>query len=596
MAKESSDPSIAPDDLLFSMAYSPADNIEGYDTHLPWKSRMAGGWIRSTLQWKNILGTMADSPLLFGPLSITARFQKSVIETWFTDTIHRHARICTRKGITPDIFVEQDENTEEAYGDLLYELCGRFMKNGSFDREKAAAISGSEKGRQMLKQTVREFAWLERQYNCMGLTRLKAMKDLMKTLLITITEQPLKNSPMPFAARPKPGSPSQSFADYLAVARTRLENLYNERAFNIRTFSEVSTGGKIGYSPFEIVEGSGMHSVALRHYPLPDKITPNNKVLYMVSPLINKPEIFDLGKGKSVIRGMQEQGYTVYLQDPGNPGPDQTDLGLDFYGKRVHDRYLDIIRQRHPDREIHAMGYCMGGTLFLPYIARRAQERLSQGKAMDVQRVALMATPVKFDDRNSGHGPMRGVIRQDYDETLMEQMYGSVNVPPQIVSVGMNEIQPGVQYTVAAGFYSRASYPGAISDSAPFLYWLTHGTKFGAKAHRQWIRHIFMENRIFNQRYVLPSSVPEFDGKPVDMDILKQARVRIFDYRGERDPISPVGSCVASEIWGLTEEDNRNTTRGGLNRTIEKNVGHIFVVSRKLLAEYLEKVNAFFSS
>jgi hypothetical protein len=31
-----------------------------------------------------------------------------------------------------------------------------------------------------------------------------------------------------------------------------------------------------------------------------------------------------------------------------------------------------------------------------------------------------------------------------------------------------------------------------------------------------------------------------------------------------------------------------------MNRTIEKNVGHIFVVSRHLLAEYMQIVSAFF--
>ena len=32
---------------------------------------------------------------------------------------------------------------------------------------------------------------------------------------------------------------------------------------------------------------------------------------------------------------------------------------------------------------------------------------------------------------------------------------------------------------------------------------------------------------------------------------------------------------------------------GGMNWTIEKNIGHIFVVSKKLLAEYLKAVSDF---
>jgi hypothetical protein len=269
----------------------------------------------------------------------------------------------------------------------------------------------------------------------------------------------------------------------------------------------------------------------------------------------------------------------------------------------------------------------MGGTLFMPYLARRAEERLSRGEEMDIKKVALMATPVKFDDDFSGQAPMRRVIKDDYDEILMEEMYGDVNVPPQIISVGMNEIQHGVQYNVASGFYTRASFPGAIEDAAPFLYWLTHGTKFGSRAHREWIGLIFVGNQIYNKSYSLPSSEPHLDGKPVNMGILKEAGVQIFDYRGERDPISPIGSCVSSEIWGMVYADNSSDnptldnqtpdsqigqeniaqgqssllkrqnlskTRGGLNRTIEKNVGHIFVVSKVLLSEYLDIVKKFY--
>jgi hypothetical protein len=41
---------------------------------------------------------------------------------------------------------------------------------------------------------------------------------------------------------------------------------------------------------------------------------------------------------------------------------------------------------------------------------------------------------------------------------------------------------------------------------------------------------------------------------------------------------------VASEVWGKT---------GAGNQTIEKDIGHIFVVSKKLLAEFLYWVNDF---
>jgi hypothetical protein len=233
-----------------------------------------------------------------------------------------------------------------------------------------------------------------------------------------------------------------------------------------------------------------------------------------------------------------------------------------------------------------AKGFCAGGDIKI--MAQAA------GKPMDIKKIALMASPVKFDDEDSGHLPIRSLIRSDYDPYMMEELFGEVNIPPQVIEAGMNEIQPGVQYTVVLGFYGRAESKESIIEATPFLYWLTHGTKFPVNAHIQWIQNIFIGNQIYKGEYCLPSENPKFNGKPVNMSILKKAGVRIFDYKGSRDPIAPAGSCVAGETWGQVNKGNTGFTSESLNRTIEKNIGHIFVVSRKLLAEYLALVEKFY--
>ena len=575
------------------MGITPADNREGIDTALPWKSKWAGAQTKSLFQYQQFLESISQNYQLFGPLSVAASMQSTLFRAFVTEPIKAHARIAVRSGKEPDIFRDLNGWIYKNYARLLYYLCGYFMKDGEFDREKARRISTTEDGHQMLKEYVQEFAQMEYNYNAMGITRLKAMKELLKTLLVVITEMPLDGEDLPFMKKNKDGKDAMTFEEYLAENRLRFESLYKANAFDPKEYSERFTHGKIGYSHFEIVRGSKMHNVRLRHYPLPPGIKPNGKVLYLSTPLINKPELFDLAEGKSVVEGMLNEGYAIYLVDFGEAGADDTRLGLDFFGKVIHDHYLDIIKKNHPKAEIYVMGYCMGGTLMLPYLARRAEERMAMGKKMDIQKIALMASPVKFDDDESGHGPMRSFIRQNYDSYVMKELFGAVNIPPQVIDFGMNEIQPGVHYTVLSGFYGRAIYPHAIEDSAPFLFWLTHGTKFPAKAHREWIQNLFLGNQIVEGTYRLPSSVPDLDGEPVNMDALRKSGVCVFDYRGSRDPIAPPGSCVASQLWGQREDGNVLVTRGGLNRTIEKNIGHIFVVSRQLLSEYLRIVSEF---
>jgi poly(3-hydroxyalkanoate) synthetase len=583
---------ISPSALLVSMGATPADNREGLKTAMPWKSTMAGAQAKALFQYQQTLTSVSENYSLFGPLAVLASLQNTFLTALVLDPMKAHARLSVRSGRDPDLYRDQNGWIYKNYSRLIYFLCDYFMQDGHFDRDKACRVSTTPEGHAILKEYIHEFAQMEAAYNSMGLTRLMAMKELLKCLLVVITETPLDGKDMPFMRKNKDGSDAMTFEEYLTENRFRFECLHRYNAFDLKEYSERATQGKLGCSPYEIVEGSRIAHVSLRHYVLPKGIKPNGKVLYINTPLINKPELFDLAEGKSVVAGMLKEGYEIYLVDFGVPGPDDTDLGFDFYAKTVHDHNLKIIKKKHPKAEIHAMGYCMGGTLVTVYLARRAEELLASGKKMDIKKIALMAAPVRFDDGESGHGPMRSFIRQNYDANLMDKLFGSVNVPPQMIEFGMNEIQPGVHYSVMTGFYGRAIYDNAIEDAAPFLYWLTRGTKFPAKAHREWIQ-LFLTNPIVEGKFCLPSTIPKLDGKPVDMEALRRGEVQIFDYRGSRDPIAPPGSCVASQLWGQTQDGNIRMTRGGLNRTIEKNIGHIFVVSKPLLAEYLKAVNSF---
>jgi poly(3-hydroxyalkanoate) synthetase len=194
-------------------------------------------------------------------------------------------------------------------------------------------------------------------------------------------------------------------------------------------------------------------------------------------------------------------------------------------------------------------------------------------------------------------GGMQTRMLFDYQRFLEEisgkyQLFGPLSVAASLQSVLFKTFFTD-PIKAQARISVRAIYLHAIEDSAPFLYWLTHGTKFPARAHREWISHLFLGNELVKGSYRLPSTVPELDGQPVDMEAPTRGGVVIFDYRGSRDPIAPPGSCVASQLWGTRADGNIQMTRGGLNRTFEKNIGHIFVVSKTLLAEYLKTVSDF---
>lgn len=581
---------LSADDMALALLPGPADNPAGLQGARHWQSELNGIWLKQLLTASQ-LQQRALTP--FGFTSDWAlQWARPLIQAT-EQSVGQHEN--------PDLVARDNQRIEGDYAAALKALVGYFSQPDP-DAEDDRLCFASETcqwaretlaGQTWLATQLHSFALLEWQYHSLGQTHLAALKNLLRSLLQVLARQPFSNpQQQPFRKADRDGNWRETDQQYLHDCSRRLLELLQHDAFDVARFAAQSPCARLGACEWHSVPGSELYTARLRHYPRPDGVKANGKTLYMASPMINRCELFDLAPGKSVVEGMLALGYDLYMVDYGDPGPEQSELGLAFYAKTIHDQYLDLVLQRHPQQDIEVMAYCMGGTLFMPYLARRIEEANISGDDIRIRQVVLMTTPVLSDDEDSGHKPMRDLIRNDYDADIMALFYGHANVSPFAIGLGMNNIQPGVEQSAPEGFFSRAHVPGAIEDAAPFLKWLSSGTRFPARAHREWIQRVFMGNEIWRNEFRLPSRYPQLDNQPVNMDALNRADIALFDYCGLRDPIAPAGSCKTSERWGRLE-NNQRLVREGLNRHIEKNIGHIFVVSRKLLTEFLDTVADF---
>ena len=279
---------ISATELLDRMGITPADNREGLSAALPWRSNMGGQQTQALFQYERTLETITENYAVWGPLALLAAMQRLILKTFFLEPIKALARISVRSGREPDIFRDMNGWIYKNYARTLYQLCDYFIKDGRFDREKALRISCTEAGKEFLKEYIQEFAQLEYLYNAVGVTRLKAMKELLKCLLVVITETPLDNEPLPFMRKNADGSDAMTFDAYLKENRFRFECLHRANAFDPKEYAEKATRGEIGCSPFEFVAEAAIRHVKLRHYLRPKGIRANGAVIYVSTPLINK--------------------------------------------------------------------------------------------------------------------------------------------------------------------------------------------------------------------------------------------------------------------------------------------------------------------
>jgi poly[(R)-3-hydroxyalkanoate] polymerase subunit PhaC len=223
------------------------------------------------------------------------------------------------------------------------------------------------------------------------------------------------------------------------------------------------------------------------------------KPLLIVPPWINKYYILDLRPDNSFIRWAVGEGHTVFCISWVNPDTRLAAKSFDDYMKDGLFAALDAVEKATGEREVDAIGYCLGGTLLAASLAVMA----ARGDAR-VASATYFAAMIDFAEA----GELAVFIDEAQLAALEEKMAKTGYLEGADMATTFNMLRANdLIWSFVVNNYLLGK------DPFPFdlLYWNSDSTRMPAAMHAYYLRKMYLENRLIE-----PGGIT-LDGTPVDL-------------------------------------------------------------------------------
>ncbi len=262
----------------------------------------------------------------------------------------------------------------------------------------------------------------------------------------------------------------------------------------------------------------------------------------LVPAWIMKYYILDLSPHNSLVKALIEQGFTVFAISWKNPGPEDRDIALADYFHLGVEAALDAIDRVLPGAGVHALGYCLGGTLLA-----MAAAALARSRPQALKTVTLLAAQTDFTDPGE-----LGLFIDEGQVELLDSLMWRQGVLQARQMRGTFQVLRSQDLIWS---YRLVNYLlGERQPCTDLMAWNADGTRLPYRMHSEYLHRLFLDN-------ALARGQAQLDGMPVN---LADIRVPIFNVGTVQDHVAPWRSVF--KLHSLTDaEQTFVLTAGGHN-------------------------------
>ncbi|UFN49785.1 class I poly(R)-hydroxyalkanoic acid synthase [Roseomonas sp. OT10] len=291
--------------------------------------------------------------------------------------------------------------------------------------------------------------------------------------------------------------------------------------------SKFEVGGNLAVTPGQVVYRNALMEL-IQYAPTTETVL--KRPLLIVPPWINKYYVLDLRPKNSFIRWAVAQGHTVFVISWVNPDETLAASGFEDYMRQGPYEALDAIQKATGERQVNAIGYCLGGTLLAATLAHMAAKRDTR-----IRSATYFTTMVDFEEA----GELGVFIDEEQLQALEERMERRGFLEGREMAATFNMLRAN---DLIWSFVVQNYLLGQEPFPFDLLYWNDDSTRMPAAMHSFYLRRMYQQNDL-----VKPGGVT-LDGVALD---LRKIRVPSYVLATREDHIAPWKSAYrATQLYG----------------------------------------------